>query len=318
MTDPHFSIVIATYNRPTLLARAVESVLTAASLGWRVEIIVADDCSTEPLPVFRDPSVTVLRTPKNSGPGLARMIGLRAARAPWVVILDDDDLLVPETFEIVSQRVGTTDPERHPVHMFRSSNGRLFGEPRGVTLTEYICGTHEGDFTAVVSPKPFVDGTLAYPPLRIGGENLLWWEALRSYGEIPFWNEKIVEVTDDASTRLTRPETQIKQAAEHWQLAELKIERFGDDLRRINITELHRIQKARFTYALLAGMRKEARTAWFDLPAGMIKPLLYTTLFLPRQIVQGLFIAYRKLNLIKMENGRNCVPDPSIARMRRR
>lgn len=315
MTDLHFSIVIATHNRPALLARAVESVLTAARPNWRVEVIVVDDCSTEPLPAFGEPSVIVLKTPENSGPGSARMIGLRAARAPWVVILDDDDFLVPETFEIVSKRVATTDPKRHPVHMFRSSNGRLFGEPRGVTLTEYIRGTHEGDFTAVVSPTPFVDGTLTYPPLRIGGESLLWWEALRRYGTIPFWNEKIVEVTDDASTRLTKPETQIKRAIEHWQLAELKLKRFGGELSRINIDELHRVNRARFTYALLAGMRTEARIAWHAIPSGVTKSLLYITLFLPSLFIRELFVVYRKFKRLKTNDGRDYPLYSIIAKM---
>lgn len=96
---PDLSVVIASYNSAAFLEVAVASAL--AQTGVKVEVIVVDDGSTDGSDALaerlaaKDPRVMLLRTAVNSGPGGARAIGFAAARAPWIAVLDSDDLMHP-------------------------------------------------------------------------------------------------------------------------------------------------------------------------------------------------------------------------------
>jgi GT2 family glycosyltransferase len=85
------SVIIPTYNRARVIARAITSALAAVSDGD--EIIVVDDGSTddtqEVLKAFGD-RVRIIRAP-NGGAGAARNVGIRHATRPLVAFLDSDD-----------------------------------------------------------------------------------------------------------------------------------------------------------------------------------------------------------------------------------
>jgi glycosyltransferase involved in cell wall biosynthesis len=81
------SAVIPSVGRPALLP-AVESVL--AQTAPVHEIIVVLD--TEATPILPDDRrITLLRTPFQSGPAIARQMGIDAARGSVIAMLDDDD-----------------------------------------------------------------------------------------------------------------------------------------------------------------------------------------------------------------------------------
>ncbi|MDT5263311.1 MAG: hypothetical protein QOC61_2315 [Acidobacteriota bacterium] len=89
---PRVSIIIATYNRPHLLTRAVES---ARKAGSDVEIVVVDDASTaETSEVCRSlPGIRYVRVERNQRLGGARNLGILASRGEFITFLDDDVLL---------------------------------------------------------------------------------------------------------------------------------------------------------------------------------------------------------------------------------
>jgi len=88
------SIIIATYNRPRLLPRAVES---ARMAGENVEIVIVDDASApETAEVCKGfPDVRYLRVERNQRLGGARNLGILASRGEFITFLDDDDLRLP-------------------------------------------------------------------------------------------------------------------------------------------------------------------------------------------------------------------------------
>ncbi|MBL8848405.1 MAG: glycosyltransferase family 2 protein [Planctomycetaceae bacterium] len=98
------STVIPVYNRPQLLAAAVQSVLAQT---WRhLEIVIVDDGSTDDTPhvaesLAREHAgvVSWLRI-DNAGPGPAREAGRRQARGEFLQYLDSDDRLLPSKFEL--------------------------------------------------------------------------------------------------------------------------------------------------------------------------------------------------------------------------
>jgi glycosyltransferase involved in cell wall biosynthesis len=96
---PHvaFSVVIPTHNRYELLARAIRSASRQTVQDF--EILIVDDCSTDStwnyLCAERTETLRVFRNDNNLGVSGSRNRGVAEARAPYVVFLDDDDVLRP-------------------------------------------------------------------------------------------------------------------------------------------------------------------------------------------------------------------------------
>jgi glycosyltransferase involved in cell wall biosynthesis len=90
---------VPTYERPEACARAVRSALGQEPAPQ--EVLVCDDGSgpetREQLRglVRESSAVRVLELPHRGTPGPARTAGCRAASAPWVAFLDDDDAWLP-------------------------------------------------------------------------------------------------------------------------------------------------------------------------------------------------------------------------------
>lgn len=94
-----FSIVITTYNRLSLLRRAI-----ASSLAQTVpcEVIVIDDCSSDDTEAYvRSLGDRVLyhRNATNQGHSAAVNLGVQKASGDWIKPLDDDDYLAPDCLE---------------------------------------------------------------------------------------------------------------------------------------------------------------------------------------------------------------------------
>jgi succinoglycan biosynthesis protein ExoO len=95
--QPDVTFLIAAFNAEATIGRAVESAL--AQRGVSVEVVVADDCSTdrtaEVVRRYRNDGVRVVKLEENRGPGGARNAGLDIAAGRWVAVLDADDTVHP-------------------------------------------------------------------------------------------------------------------------------------------------------------------------------------------------------------------------------
>lgn len=92
------SIIMPTYNRASLLPRAIHSVLTQTVADWEL-IVVADSCSDDTAAVvasFNDDRIRFYSSPINVGGAQARNIGLDQARGDFIAFLDDDDEWLPD------------------------------------------------------------------------------------------------------------------------------------------------------------------------------------------------------------------------------
>jgi glycosyltransferase involved in cell wall biosynthesis len=93
------TVVIPTHNRPTLLPRAVESVL-AQSLLPREIIVVVDGQSSDACAYLpENPLIEVVALEQAVGGAEARNVGVRKASGKWIAFLDDDDEWLPEKLE---------------------------------------------------------------------------------------------------------------------------------------------------------------------------------------------------------------------------
>lgn len=99
MGQPLISVIIPTYNRASLVTRAIESVL--AQEGASLEILVVDDGSTdntEAMLAQYGNAIRVIRQ-DNGGVEKARNRGVELAEGEFVWFLDSDDQLLPGALE---------------------------------------------------------------------------------------------------------------------------------------------------------------------------------------------------------------------------
>jgi GT2 family glycosyltransferase len=90
---PAVSIVIPTYNGRALLERCLESLARHAPVGLRVEVIVADDASTDGTAGWLCaawPEVVLVASAENRGFAATANAGIALARAPIVQMLNND------------------------------------------------------------------------------------------------------------------------------------------------------------------------------------------------------------------------------------
>lgn len=103
MTTPLVSIVIPTFNRAGLLARALDSVVAQTVDDW--EIVLIDDGSTDETPQVADDYARrlgerfVYQRQDNAGCCAARNRGIDRARGRFVAFLDSDDAFAPTKLE---------------------------------------------------------------------------------------------------------------------------------------------------------------------------------------------------------------------------
>ncbi len=95
--NPTISVIIPTYNRASLIAKAIESV--RQQTYGPMEIIVCDDGSTdetEQVVRSRFPDVRYLKLEHSGLPSKARNEGIRVANSELIAFLDSDDRWMPE------------------------------------------------------------------------------------------------------------------------------------------------------------------------------------------------------------------------------
>lgn len=106
MNSAAVSVIIPTYNRASVLARALRSV--SSQTLRPEEVIVVDDGSTDDTAsMVRDygERIHYLRQ-ENRGPGAARNLGIAHATGRYVAFLDSDDLWFPWTLGNFRHAIG--------------------------------------------------------------------------------------------------------------------------------------------------------------------------------------------------------------------
>ena len=100
LDSPLVTVVITTYNRPSYLADAVESV--RKQTYDPIELVIVDDHSDVPAEEVLDDSirdafdaVQCIRHDQNRGANAARNTGIEAATGEYIAFLDDDDRWEP-------------------------------------------------------------------------------------------------------------------------------------------------------------------------------------------------------------------------------
>lgn len=167
---PLFSVIIPTFDRPALLAAAVQSVL--AQRIDTFECIVVDDGGSQPLNLPADPRIRLLRREQSGGAAAARNTGLEAACGRYVTFLDDDDTYAEGRLSNVIDALVV-----HPVVICWRNGGQrqLEGNVSEVILDDLV--PHVGQVSLRRELAPRFDERFH------GSEDVEWW--LRLALEVP-------------------------------------------------------------------------------------------------------------------------------------
>lgn len=121
-----FSVLLPTHDRLDLLRNAVETVRRQDDPDW--EIVVSDNASTEDVAGYvaqmEDPRIRYIRTPAFLPVTESWNYALQAARGDYVIMLGDDDGLLPGYFRSLRE---TIDRHHHPDLVYHSA--LLFAYP---------------------------------------------------------------------------------------------------------------------------------------------------------------------------------------------
>jgi glycosyltransferase involved in cell wall biosynthesis len=134
---PKISVIMLTYNRETLVFRAIESILSQTFHDF--EFIIVDNGSTDKSGAIadvyatRDSRIRVIRKERgNIGSG--RNAGLDAAIGEWIVFIDDDDWCEPDYLEFLHTRAVENGAEI----AICGAADKAFDEKRVMTAEEAI------------------------------------------------------------------------------------------------------------------------------------------------------------------------------------
>jgi glycosyltransferase involved in cell wall biosynthesis len=100
-----FSVVIPSYNRATLLPRALDSILVQSLPACEI-IVIDDGSSDETARVLRDnyPQVRYYYQ-RHSGVSSARNLGIRVSSEVWIALLDSDDCWHPDKLKCQARAI---------------------------------------------------------------------------------------------------------------------------------------------------------------------------------------------------------------------
>jgi hypothetical protein len=98
---PLVSVVVATHDRPLLLAETLTSIERQTYPA--LEIVVVNDAGSDVRDVVaRFPRARLLDQPQNLGPAAARNRGLADARGTFAILFDDDDEMFPDHIAVLA------------------------------------------------------------------------------------------------------------------------------------------------------------------------------------------------------------------------
>jgi glycosyltransferase involved in cell wall biosynthesis len=260
---PQFSIVIPVYTREREIRRAVASCLSQDLADF--ELIVVDDASVDNsagvVESFRDPRVRLIRLDVNAGPNRARLAGIDAASADWVVCLDSDDELLPGALSCMSSNL-RSDVERL-AFMYERDDGRVSPLP---ALREGI--VDYASYAAWLEGRVFYDflactqrSTFEHVRWQAWSDHCLYNLDFASRYRTLFCSETLGKVHTDASSRASRllraPDDASRHSAALGRDMDVILSRHGDVLRRHAPRTFQMFQRMRASWYFLCRERRQ-------------------------------------------------------------
>ena len=174
---PRFSLIVPVYKVEEYLPKCVESIRAQSCQDY--ELLLVDDGSPDRCPALcdayaaQDPAhIRVIHQP-SAGPGAARNRGIDEAVGDYIVFVDSDDYLSPETLEELNSAIGQTGADLYHFGAFVERNGRVIGQVREQVPVGHVTDLRQAPryFFGTMAPwgkayrrALFSDKSLRYPP----------------------------------------------------------------------------------------------------------------------------------------------------------
>lgn len=210
MNNPIVSIVTTCYNYARYVGGLAKSV---AAQDIPYEWIVVDDASEDnPYAVLKSyekqANLVYIRQPKNMGYSVGKNVGIRAAKADYICMIDADDVLLPGSlrsrYEVLQK-----NPDKLWVHAeawdlhvdgkigkpYPDNNRRRFAELSADKKDPRIWYTHRLVHAQTVMVKRAFHEQLGLydESLRFSSDNEMWRRAIR-FGIIPIYLREAVSL----------------------------------------------------------------------------------------------------------------------------
>lgn len=159
VSDPFITIVIPTYKRVDLLKEALNSVINLRNISSEWDLLIIDNeqydgkqNETEKyLRTLNLNRITYYRNSNNIRPADNFNRGIYLARAPWIMMLHDDDLLTPDALWYMERSIKFLTAQK--------------GKPLGAISASYyqFNYSHENKFQSKIDIKKIINNHLMAP-----------------------------------------------------------------------------------------------------------------------------------------------------------
>jgi len=236
-----FSVIIPTYNRASILPRAISSVLNQTYS--RFELIIVNDGSIdnteEVIKSYEDERIVYCKHPQNKGVIAAEKTGIHKAKGDFVALLGDDDELVPNALEIVSKKIDSLSLPDIKIFLFNCfdvEQKRLSGSGNPsegiISYEDILCGMITGDYWYLTAKSLFEEVNMPCDRLW-GGELIIWLQALKKSNA--YYTPQILynAYRKHDGERISIFQNRLKHISRIKLTHQSLIENFGNDLKTI-------------------------------------------------------------------------------------
>ena len=175
--SPKISVMLLTYNRAKLLPRAIKSVLNQTFGDFELVIVnnAATDNTGEIIQGFLgDNRIVYKKHEKNTGPFGGLNTALDTVTGKYVINLSDDDELLPDALETISEKFDQLSPKGIKILWFdcidaetQRYSGSGIREEGYITYEDYLCNKFKGDYQ--VAMERSVMGNIRFDQQSWGG-----------------------------------------------------------------------------------------------------------------------------------------------------
>ena len=232
-----FSIVTPTFDRRTVLPRALNSALEFVRIVGDGEVVVVDDAShdgtvdmvrREYAAEIEGGLLKLVERKINGGSTAAKSDGAKHASGNWVIFLDSDDELLAEAAKLIPDFINAHSDAK--LFFFRcvDQNNQLIGLPRPpsrLSFVELLNGGAPGECLVVASRSAFLEHPSDNDPLAYEIMALL--RVTRVHGYAMLSHSVARRYHKEGSDRLTSRLGNLRRARKHVDGFERMIREFG-------------------------------------------------------------------------------------------
>ncbi|WP_037318214.1 glycosyltransferase family 2 protein [Salegentibacter sp. Hel_I_6] len=189
MENPLVSVIMPAFNAEDFIETAVNSVISQTYSNW--ELFIIDDASTDATFSIakklakEDFRIKILQNQKNSGTGISRNKGIKAAQGDFIAFLDTDDHWKPKKLEIqleIMQEEEAAVCFSSYLQIDENGNSRneIIEALPILTYQKLLKSNYVGNLTGMYSVKKL--GKIYAPEMRKRQDWALWLEAVEKGG----------------------------------------------------------------------------------------------------------------------------------------